>query len=78
MHDPCAVAAVIDPALVPTRPMNVAVETASALTAGRTICDVYGITGRPANVDVAIDLDVEPFWDLVIASLARYGAGDDA
>jgi inosine-uridine nucleoside N-ribohydrolase len=39
---------------------------------------VYGKTGRAPNVDVAIDLDVEPFWDLVVASLARYGPDDDA
>ncbi len=75
VHDPCAVAAVIDAALVPTRRMNVEVDTTSELSLGRTVCDVYGITGRPANVDVAIDLDVEPFWDLVIASLARVWGG---
>ena len=78
VHDPCAVAAVIDAALVPTRRMNVVVDTTSELSLGRTVCDVYGTTGRAPNVDVAIDLDVEPFWDLVVASLARYGAGDEA
>jgi inosine-uridine nucleoside N-ribohydrolase len=78
VHDPCAVAAVIDAALVPTRRMNVAVDTTSELSLGRTVCDVYGTTGRAPNVDVAIDLDVESFWDLVVASLARYGAVNDA
>ncbi len=73
VHDPCAVAAVIDPALVPTRPMNVAVETASALTAGRTICDVYGMSGRGANAEVGVGLDVDGFWRLMIGALATYG-----
>jgi len=78
VHDPCAVAAVIDAALVPTRRMNVTVDTTSELSLGRTVCDVYGKTGRAPNVDVAIDLDVAPFWDLVVRSLARYGPGGDA
>ena len=74
VHDPCAVAAVIDPALVPTRPMNVAVDTASELSLGRTVCDVLGVTGRAPNVDVAVDLDVSGFWDLMVSALDRYGS----
>jgi pyrimidine-specific ribonucleoside hydrolase len=75
VHDPCAVAAVIDPAIVATRHMNVEVDTASDLSLGRTVCDVYGTTGRQPNADVGMDLDVERFWDLTIAGLAAYGAG---
>lgn len=78
VHDPCAVAAVIDPDLVPTRRMNVAVDTTSDLSLGRTVCDVYGKTGRTPNVDVGIDLRVDPFWDLLLAALARYGTARDA
>ena len=73
VHDPCAVAAVLDPAIVPTHRMNVAIDTTSELSLGRTVCDVYGTTGREPNVDVGIDLDVDRFWDLLVAALARYG-----
>jgi purine nucleosidase/pyrimidine-specific ribonucleoside hydrolase len=68
------VAAVIDAAIVPTRHMNVAVETTSGLNLGRTVIDVHGRTGRAANVDVGVDLDVERFWNLVVGALSRYGA----
>lgn len=78
VHDPCAVAAVIDAALVPTRPMNVAIETASPLTAGRTVCDVHGMSGREANADVGIGLDVSGFWRLMIGALATYGVPTSA
>lgn len=74
VHDPCAVAAIIDPALVPTRSMNVAVDTTSELSLGRTVCDVHGVTGRAPNVDVAVDLDVSGFWDLMVSALDRYGS----
>ena len=72
VHDPCAVAAVIDPATVKTRRVNVAVETVSDLTRGRTSCDVYGTTGGAAQVDVALELDADRFWDLMIGALASY------
>ena len=72
VHDPCAVAWLIDPTLVTTQPMNVAVETRSALSDGRTLCDVYGTTGRAANAEVGLGLDAERFWDLMIATLATY------
>ena len=72
VHDPCAVAAIIDPTIVGTRRLNVAIETDSELTLGRTVVDVYGTTGRPPNADVAMDLRVDRFWDLVIEALATY------
>ncbi len=72
VHDPCAVAAVIDPSIVATRSMNVTVELESDLTLGRTVCDVYGTTGREPNVDVGMDLDVDRFWDLMIGAIGSY------
>ena len=74
VHDPCAVAAIIDPSIVPTRHMNVAIDTESELSRGRTACDVYGKTGRPPNAEVGMDLDVDRFWDLMIAALRSYSA----
>ena len=72
VHDPCAVAWLIDPALVVTRTMNVAIDTRSELSYGRTVCDVYGTTGRAPNADVGMALDVERFWELLIGALASY------
>jgi inosine-uridine nucleoside N-ribohydrolase len=74
VHDPCAVAAIIDPSIVPTRSMNVAIDTVSELSRGRTVCDVYGMTGRPPNVAVGVDLDVDRFWDLMVAALRSYAS----
>ncbi|HSI99387.1 MAG TPA: nucleoside hydrolase [Patescibacteria group bacterium] len=72
VHDPCAVAAVIDPSIVQARPMNVAIDLGSELSLGRTVCDVYGTTGRPPNADVATGLDADRFWELMLAALATY------
>ncbi len=72
LHDPCAVAAVIDPTLVERKPMRVDIELRGEFTAGRTVCDVYGTTGRPANAEVGTGIDVARFWDLLIETLALY------
>ncbi len=72
VHDPCAVAWLIDPSIVPARHMRVDIETRAEFSYGRTICDVYGVTGRDPNADVAVDLEVDRFWDLMIGALASY------
>ena len=71
LHDPVAVAAVLAPDLVGTRPMRVDVECESVLTRGETVCDYYGVTGKRANADVGLDLDREGFFDLLYDALAR-------
>lgn len=72
LHDPCAVAWLIDPTIVPTQRMRVDIETQAEFSYGRTVCDVYGVTGRTPNADVAVDLDVDRFWDLMIGAVASY------
>lgn len=74
IHDPCAVAYLVDREIVTTRHLNVVVDTGSELSRGRTVCDVYGTTGRVPNADVGIDLDAERFWDLMIGAIASYPA----
>jgi inosine-uridine nucleoside N-ribohydrolase len=73
VHDPCAVAAVIDASIVTTRHVNVEVERESPLTLGRTVCDLHAKTGRAPNADVGVDLDVARFWDLMIDAVASFG-----
>lgn len=74
LHDPVAVACIIDPSLVTTTLLPVSIELTGDLTRGATVVDVHGVTGQPANVHVAMDLDVERFWDLIIDSVRVLGA----
>ena len=71
LHDPVAVAAVLEPALLKTRTMRVDVECESELTRGESICDFYGVTGKPPNVEVGVELDREGFFDLLYRVLGR-------
>jgi inosine-uridine nucleoside N-ribohydrolase len=74
LHDPVAVAYVINPALFKTRHMRVDIEVVSSLSAGQTVHDVWGQTGRPKNCVVAEAVNVPAFWDLLLDALTKAGA----
>ncbi|GIF26321.1 pyrimidine-specific ribonucleoside hydrolase RihA [Paractinoplanes tereljensis] len=69
VHDPIAVAAVLDPSLVRTVPAPVAVELNGTHTRGATVVDLHHRTGGPSNVDVAVGLDVDAFWRLLMTAV---------
>jgi pyrimidine-specific ribonucleoside hydrolase len=74
MHDPCAVAFLIDPSIFEYRLMYVDVETKSPLTSGMTVCDVnnyYAFADRPKNVNVCLKMNVEKFWGFMLDALSK-------
>lgn len=72
MHDLCAIAWLVRPQLFTVKPCFVAVETQGQWTAGTTVVDIDGRYEQPANVQVALDLDVEGFrrWVAEVLALA--------
>src|SRR3954447_16560588 len=70
VHDPCALALVIDPTLVRCVDTFVAIETDGRWTRGATVVDLHGRLGREPNARVAMELDVPRFWDLVVDAIA--------
>jgi purine nucleosidase len=73
VHDPCAVAFVIDPDVLTTRRAPLDVETAGTLTAGMTVADLRGPEPDDCRTRVAVTLDRTRFWDLVVDALTRLG-----
>jgi purine nucleosidase len=75
VHDVCAVAWVARPDLFGLVPARVQVETAGHLTAGMTVTD-FEISGEVdgGNALVAMDIDVEAFWEVVLGAYARVAA----
>ena len=71
VHDPCAVAFVIDPAVLTTRRAPLDVEVTGALTAGMTVADLRGPEPADCPSRVAVTLDRERFWDLVVDALGH-------
>jgi len=69
LHDPCAVAYVINPEIFQSKEMFVGVETKSEFCYGRTVCDIYEKLKMKSNAIVGLDIDLEKFWTLVFESL---------
>lgn len=46
LHDPCAVAFIIDESIFEYKLMRVDIETSSHLSYGQTVCDIYGMSKK--------------------------------
>lgn len=68
VHDPCAVAYVIDPSLIEVQQVPVNIELTGTHTLGMTVTD-FRYPPKPCNTQVATKLDKEGFWNLVIDSI---------
>jgi len=52
--------------------MAVEVDTNAGFGLGRTICDIRGLTGATANVDVATSVDSDRFFTLLTERLTAW------
>ncbi|WP_127503767.1 nucleoside hydrolase [Actinoplanes solisilvae] len=78
LHDPVAVAYVLDQTIVPTVRAPISVELTGVYTRGATVVDLHHRTGRPDNADVAVDLDVNAFWTVLLNAIRQNPIGNPA
>lgn len=72
LHDPVAVAWVIDPDLIKTKACHVDIETKGEFTDGCTVVDYYNILNKPRNADIAFDIDREGLIEMLYEGLKKY------
>lgn len=63
LHDVIALAAIVRPSLFRFETYYVHLETAGEVTRGMTVADFNNISKRPPNARVAVDIDVDGFWN---------------
>jgi inosine-uridine nucleoside N-ribohydrolase len=73
VHDACAIAHVIDPALIETRICGVKIDTGGELSRGRTNADRWNRLGWEPNCHVAVDIDADRFFELLVNRIAALG-----
>ncbi|WP_066041642.1 uridine-preferring nucleoside hydrolase UriH [Herbiconiux solani] len=73
VHDPCAVARVIAPDVVSARRVPIDIELTGTLTLGMTVADFRAPAPADCHTQVAVDLDHEAFWALIVDALERIG-----
>ena len=66
-------AAVIDPTIVRTIAAPLTVELTGTSTLGMTVADLRAPAPAGCTTHVAMDLDVDRFWSLVVDALTRIG-----
>jgi purine nucleosidase len=76
VHDVCAVAWIAQPSLFGLVAAQVQVETAGQLTSGMTVTDFSVPRAAPGaagggNARVAMDIDVDGFWELTLGTYHR-------
>jgi pyrimidine-specific ribonucleoside hydrolase len=74
IHDALAVAHLVKPGVIRTRRMNVEIETTGEFTAGRTVADVYGVSRRKPNAEVALEVDLPLFREMLFSAIRRLDA----
>lgn len=77
VHDPCTIAALIEPDLVTWVDAFVAVELMGTWTRGATVVDLdHRYADHAPNAQVAMTLDAAGYWDLVLTSIDTLGRPD--
>jgi inosine-uridine nucleoside N-ribohydrolase len=85
MHDPLAVAALVDKDVLTFEPMHVAIELRGEHTYGMTLCDyrhlrvdnlapeAAGVNrGKEPNAEVAVAVNADRFWEMFLDALQSY------
>lgn len=72
LHDPITIAYLIDKTVLKVKPVNVEIDIRSTQSYGRTNCDIFGYAKKEPTADVAVDIDVEKFWDMIEEGLKLY------
>lgn len=73
VHDPCAVALVIDPTVMTVVKVPLDVELTGSLTLGMTVADFRSPAPDSCTTHAATDLDRDKFWALIVDALERIG-----
>ncbi len=71
LHDPLTCAYLLAPQLFGTQPMYVEVDTGGGPSSGRTNCDLWSLTGRAPNTEVALTVNADGFYALLTERLGR-------
>lgn len=71
LHDPCAIAYLLEPALFHGRDVNVEVETDSPLTQGHCSVDWWGTSGRAANARYITEVDADAMFARMAKAMSK-------
>ena len=72
MHDSVAVLTLIDESIVKYRKAVVEVDISRGNSYGRTNCNIYDPKAQESNIEVAVEIDIKKFWDVIEELYKKY------
>lgn len=72
LHDPLTVCYLIDPSVVTLQAMVTTIDNSAGESYGRTNCDYFGLSSEVPNAQVATEVDVARFWDIIEEGIRHY------
>lgn len=69
LHDPCAIAWLLERDMFESKSCFVDVETKGALTSGTTVVDFYNVTGQTPNAEVVFNIDRERYIEMLYKAM---------
>jgi pyrimidine-specific ribonucleoside hydrolase len=69
LHDPLALAVVIDPTLIRTKPVHIGVDLSGSYAFGATVADFWNGRGEGPNASIAYEVDADRFFELLYSLL---------
>ena len=72
LHDPATIASLIDEKVLTYQKMNVVIDISHGPSYGRTNCDVFDYLHAPHNAYVAMEVDVNRYWDIIEEGIRSY------
>ncbi|GAB4007375.1 pyrimidine-specific ribonucleoside hydrolase RihA [Spirosoma migulaei] len=71
LHDPCAIAWLIDPTMFTSKSCFVDVEVAGKLTLGTTVVDFFDVLKKTPNTEFVYDIDREKYINLIYEAVQK-------
>ena len=72
LHDPATIVYLIDPSVIELKHMNVVIDVTGGPSYGRTNCDQFDYLHQEKNAYVAVNINVDKYWDVIEEGLRRY------
>lgn len=72
LHDPCAIAWLINPEMFKSKKLNVQIDMDGEHTTGCTVTDFLNRFDLEPNTDVLLDVDRHQFIDMIIEAVNKY------
>jgi ribosylpyrimidine nucleosidase len=72
LHDPLPIVYLIDSEVVELRFVHCDIDISRGPSYGRTNCDMFGYLKMPENTYVAVNVDVQKYWNIIETCLQTY------